>query len=106
LVALKYGTPGLIRTTCALVAQGERIEIAFIGLRARLLGLALPVARFLNARAHDLQAGEEPGTLAFLSGVAILVTLLMPFTRILVCALSNRRQLTFAPTEDGILVAM
>lgn len=106
LVTLTYGTPRLIHTACAHLAEGTDIGIAFTGVRARLLGLALPVVRFLSARSHDPEGGDEPRAIVFVRGVVILGTALMPFTRILIAALTRKRQLGFRATEGGLVVSI
>jgi hypothetical protein len=103
LVTLEYGARGFIRDACALLAQGADVEVGFAGIRARLLRLALPVARFLTDRSHDPGMGDEPSTLAFLRGFAVLATALVPFTRTLMVAMTQKRQVqvSFVATQRG-----
>jgi hypothetical protein len=76
----------------ALIHSGRDVEILVSGVRASFLRLSLPVVEFTCARAVDTTAGSEPSTGTYVIGTVLLSTVLSPFYRVLLQALSRRRR--------------
>ena len=105
MTVLEYGRRGFVSKARRLLESGEEFAVRFVGYRAVLVRWCMPEAMTIASSAGSgVKVERGRGAVASVVQMLALVTLLFPFTLVLLHAMAGKRKSSGIADDETVVV--